>query len=148
MDNLTAHEEIDIVAPPERVWQVLTDPELTRRYMFGCVPITDWRVGSSLAWQGTLDGKNHVFVAGALLAVEPPALLSYTTYDPSAAAADPPARWVRVVCRLTSPRPGTTHLEVSQGDFAGLPDADRRYQETRAGWRAVVTEIKKIAESS
>jgi uncharacterized protein YndB with AHSA1/START domain len=146
-DQLTAHESIEIAAAPERVWQVLTDPDLTRRYMFGCVPITDWKVGSPLSWRGTLDGKDQVFVSGDLLAVERPSLLSYTTYDPAAATPDPPAKRARVICRLTSPRPGTTRLEVSQGDFAGLPDAARRFEETRSGWHTVVSEIKKLAES-
>lgn len=147
MDKLTAHETIEIAAAPERVWQVLTDPELTRRYMFGCVPVTDWKVGGTLSWRGTVDGQDRVFVSGDLLAVDPPSLLSYTTYDPAAATPDPAARRVRVICRLTSPRAGTTHLDVSQGDFTGLPDAERRFEETRSGWHTVVSEIKKLAES-
>ena len=31
MQELTVKNEIEIAAPPARVWQVLTDPSLTRR---------------------------------------------------------------------------------------------------------------------
>ena len=147
MTDLTARESIEIEAPPARVWRVLTEPELTRRYMFGCVPVTDWKVGGTLDWRGTLDGRDHVFVSGQLLSVEPPSLLRYTTYDPAAATPDPAAQRVVVTIRLSAPRPGMTRLDVTQGDFAGLPEAERRYEETRSGWRAVTPQIKAISES-
>jgi uncharacterized protein YndB with AHSA1/START domain len=147
MEKLIAREQIEIAARAERVWQVLTDPALTRRYMFGCEPITDWAPGSTLDWRGVLEGKPHVFVSGQVIRCEPPSVLEYTTFDPSAAEPDPPELRAQVKLQLHSPRAGLTRLEVSQGDFARLHDARRRYEETCAGWAAVVVEVKKLAES-
>jgi uncharacterized protein YndB with AHSA1/START domain len=147
MTALTVSESIDIAAPAERVWRVLTEPAFTQRYMFGCVPVTDWQPGGTLDWQGTLEGKPHLFVRGELIECAPPSRLSYTTYDPDAAEPDPPARRVRVTMQLSSPRPGVTRLDVTQGDFAGLPRAEARFAETQTGWTAVVAQVKTIAES-
>lgn len=45
---LNVENSIVINAPAARVWDTLVNPERTVKYMFGCVPISDWRPGSSL----------------------------------------------------------------------------------------------------
>jgi uncharacterized protein YndB with AHSA1/START domain len=44
-----------IGASPDRVWQALTDPEVTHRYWFGTRFEADWKVGSPIIWRR--DGK-------------------------------------------------------------------------------------------
>ena len=38
--------EIEIATTPERLWSAITDPEQTRKYWYGALSVSDWRVGS------------------------------------------------------------------------------------------------------
>ena len=145
MQELIVRESVEIQAPAKAVWRVLVAPELTRQYMFGCEALSDWKPGSPLLWAGTADGKQIVYVKGVIVACDPPRLLQYTTFDPNGTLADVPANYVAVTCRLTPVAAGT-RLEASQGDFAGVVDAQRRYDDTQAGWSSVLPKIKALAE--
>ena len=39
-----------IAAPPEKVWQALTDPAFTQRYWYGTKVESDWQVGSPITF--------------------------------------------------------------------------------------------------
>jgi uncharacterized protein YndB with AHSA1/START domain len=76
---------IAIQATAEKVWDALINPEKTKKYMFGCSPITDWKVGSSLLWRGVHEGNEMDFVTGFIKKIEPHKQLIYTVIDPFAA---------------------------------------------------------------
>jgi uncharacterized protein YndB with AHSA1/START domain len=145
MNELIARSSISIHAPAAKVWAVLTRPEFTKEYMFGCEAVCDWKVGSPLLWKGLLDGKEIVYVKGTVLRIEPGQLLEYTTFDPNGDLDDVPANYVTVVYRLT-PRADDVLLEVTQGDFATVANGEQRYRETEASWPAVFEQVKVIAE--
>ena len=44
---MIVENKITIDAPIEKVWDALINPELTTQYMYGCVPLTDWKIGPS-----------------------------------------------------------------------------------------------------
>ncbi len=142
---MVVQNSIQINAAPARVWKVLTDPLLTAQYMFGCRAETDWKVGSPLLWKGSLGAQERVFVTGRILRIEKEKVLEYTTFDPNAHYKDIPANYLTVAYTLTS-RDGGTLLEVSQGDFAGVEDSRKRYEETLKGWPMVLPKIKALAE--
>jgi uncharacterized protein YndB with AHSA1/START domain len=62
-----------IASTPEKVWNALTDPEITQQYWSGTRIESDWKVGSKVIYRR--DGKitdEHI-----VLEVEPLRLLSY-----------------------------------------------------------------------
>ena len=69
-------KEIQINAPVLKVWQVFTDPEITRE--MGGEYVSDWFVGSSFGWKG-LDGK--MYTNGTVLALESQKLLTHSLVD-------------------------------------------------------------------
>src|SRR5437762_1972 len=83
MEKLFIKNTIVIHAPAERVWDILVNPEQTKKYMFGCETVSDWRPGSSLMWKGSYEGKEMVFVKGTIEEIKPFELLAYTTIDPN-----------------------------------------------------------------
>lgn len=140
---------IDIHAPIERVWDTLTKPEETKKYMFGCETVSDWKPGSSLLWRGHYQGQDMVFVKGHIIAIEPPTLLTYTVIDPNSDMPDIPDNYLNVNYMLTA-QDGTTTLTVSQDGFEKAADGEKRYLDVYnngQGWQPMLVEIKKVAEN-
>lgn len=142
-DQLVVRRTIEIKAPAERIWEILTDPGHTVKYMFGCEVVSDWTIGSPLIWKGAVDGV--VYVKGNLLALEKEKLLSFTVFDPNAGIEDVPSNYTAVTIELT-PANGSTTLNVTQGDFTGVVDGQNRFLSAEAGWDSVLPRIKELAE--
>jgi uncharacterized protein YndB with AHSA1/START domain len=138
-----------IHASANRIWNVLTQPEETKKYMFGCETVSDWKVGSSLLWRGVHEGQEMVFVKGSVLAIEPNKKLVYTTFDPFSSIIDIPKNYLIVTYKLDELPEGTL-LRVTQGDYDEVADGARRYAESwnnGTGWSPILEEIKKVAEA-
>ncbi|MPZ50089.1 MAG: hypothetical protein GEU75_12465 [Dehalococcoidia bacterium] len=143
-DELTMRDSIEIRARPEQIWRVLTDPELTKQFMFGCEAISDWKAGSSLEWRVASNGV--VQVKGAIEKIEPPRTLHYTAFAPNSPYADEPSNYLLVTLDLVAEGDRTT-LNVSQGDFATVEDGQKRYEDSAAGWKSVLPKIKQLSEA-
>jgi uncharacterized protein YndB with AHSA1/START domain len=74
---------ITIQAPAGKVWDALTNPAQTKKYMFGCEALSDWKPGSPLIWKGNFNGVELVAVKGTILKIQPGKFLAYTTIDPN-----------------------------------------------------------------
>jgi uncharacterized protein YndB with AHSA1/START domain len=147
--SLIASGAVTIAAPPAQVWDYLVNPEHTRKYMFGCAPVTDWQLGSPLLWQGVWEGVEAVFVKGQLVGFEPDGLLAFTTIDPnSTTVADLPENYTTVTYRLEAEGEGT-RLTVTQGDFATVAEGEKRYAEVSAGggWQTLLETIQQLVET-
>ena len=142
-NELIVRRSIEIKAPVRRIWEILTDPEHTKKYMFGCEVVSDWNIGSPLIWRGAADGI--VYVKGDLLALVKEKIFSFTVFDPNAGIEDVPANYTTVIIELI-PGDGSTTLTVTQGDFTGMADAENRFMSTEAGWDMVLPRIKELAE--
>ncbi|MEO6723527.1 MAG: SRPBCC domain-containing protein [Ferruginibacter sp.] len=150
MDNeLYVKNNILINASAAKVWDVLTNPEQTKKYMFGSETVSDWQRGSSLLWTGNYEGKEMVFVKGEIVDIEPGKFLAYTTIDPNSTIDDVSENYLTVTYRL-SDKEGHTMLTVTQGDYSKVAEGERRYNEAYnngEGWNPILVEIKKIAEA-
>lgn len=140
---------IIINAPKSKVWDALVNPEQTKKYMFGCETVSDWRKGSSLLWKGSYEGKEMIFVKGHIVDIEPEKLLVYTTIDPNSTIEDKPENYLTVTYSLSEEEDGKTLFTVTQGDYSKVADGERRYQEAYnegEGWNPILIEIKKLVE--
>lgn len=145
---LIVRSSITMNAPAAKVWDALTSPEQTAKYMFGCAALSDWTVGSPLIWKGNFNGVELVAVKGIVTGIRPGQYLAYTTIDPNSSMADIPENYVTVTYTLTETG-GQTLLEITQGDFADVADGEKRYTETYnngEGWNPILVEIKKLVE--
>lgn len=145
---LVVKNVITINASADKVWDALVNPEQTKKYMFGCETVSDWKPGSSLLWKGSYEGKDMVFVKGTIVDIKPGKYLAYTTIDPNSTMADVPENYLTVTYTLT-PENGQTVFTVTQGDFATVADGEKRYAEAfngGEGWNPILVEIKKLVE--
>jgi uncharacterized protein YndB with AHSA1/START domain len=148
MTSLIIENSIIINAPAERVWDALVNPEQTKKYMFGCETVSDWKVGSPLIWKGTHEGREVIFVKGDVVEIEPEKYLAYTVFDPHSTIEDIPENYLTITYDLKSENRDTL-LTVTQGDYAKVAEGDRRYNETYnggEGWLPILREIKKVVE--
>ncbi len=145
--ELIIKNTIEIEAPPSKVWDTLVNPDQTKKYMFGCEALSDWKPGSPLLWKGVFDGKELIAVKGSVVNIRERKFLSYTVFDPNSTIEDLPENYTTVTYELTV-ADGQTILTVTQGDFATVAEGERRFKEATqdGGWQPVLTAIKKLAE--
>ncbi len=150
MEKLVVKSTITINAPSSQVWDVLTNPEKTKIYMFGCETVSDWNVGSELLWEGEYEGKKMVFVKGKIVNIEPNKLLKYTVIDPFASYPDIPENYLNVTYELTE-QGSETILTVTQDGFETAAEGEKRYKDVYnngEGWNPILVGIKNVAESN
>ncbi len=135
-DNPTFVYVTYIDATPERVWEALTDADLTARY-WGHSNVSDWQVGSGWEHRRT-DGSGTADVVGTVLESDPPHRLVTTWALPGEDLVEGASRVTFDVARY-----GTiTRLTVTHVD---LTEEDRR--EAASGWAAVLSNLKTFVET-
>jgi uncharacterized protein YndB with AHSA1/START domain len=146
--ELVIRNSIIIDASPSDVWDALTNPQQTKKYMFGCEAVSGWKLNDPLIWKGNFDGKEVVAVKGNVVDIQKYRYLAYTVFDPNSTLEDVPENYTTVTYSLSASN-GSTELLVTQGDFAKVGDGERRYRESSGagGWDPILKEIKKLVES-
>ena len=140
---------ITLNAPAAKVWNALTNPAETKKYMFACEALSDWKEGSPLIWKGTFNGVELVAVKGSIKKIRPGQYLEYTVIDPNnPAIPDLPENYLTVTLDLKE-QDGQTLLTATQGDYSTVADGENRYKHTvdGGGWTPILDAIKKLVES-
>jgi uncharacterized protein YndB with AHSA1/START domain len=148
-DNDTLVTEINIAAPPQRVFKALTDEqELARWFTNSECPVKTWqmdaRPGGRYGYateKGTVvvNGASEFECHGEIIEFDPPRLLAYSWIanwhdDKSLATV---VRW-----ELT-PVGGGTHVKVTHSGLAQENVARKDYS---GGWPGVLESLKKFTE--
>lgn len=148
MKPLLIKNTITINVPVSKVCDALINSEQTKKYMFGCEVVSDWKAGSPLLWNGTYKGKEMVFVKETILELIPEKNLKYTTFDPNITILDVPQNYLTVTYELETIN-GQTVFTVTQGDYNTVAEGEKRYKESYNngdGWNPILVEIKKLVE--
>ena len=146
MAELFIHNTLDVNAPVEALWRVLTDNQFIPQYMFGCIAETDWKPGSPLLWRGAADGK--LYVKGEVVSINPPRTLVYTIIDPNnPAIPDIPQNYLTVTSTLKERGGRASTLEMTMGDYSKVANGQQRYEESAGGGDFILQAIKKLAEA-
>jgi uncharacterized protein YndB with AHSA1/START domain len=131
--------EVYIRATPERVWQALIDPEMTRRYYYGTLVQSTWEPGAPLRYDypdGTLAAD------GSVLEVDPPRKLVMSfnaVWDPEIAA-EPP---VKMTWEIT-PMGESCRLAVTTHELEPGSATDTAF---RGGVSVIVSGLKTLLET-
>lgn len=141
--ELIVKKSIALNTNSSKVWDALTNPALTKQYMYGCEIISDWKAGSPLEWKGAADGK--VYLKGNIVSIDPGRSLQFTTFDPNSDMQDVASDYTTVTYTLTQENSHTI-LSVTQGDFSGVADGEKRYNDTVNGWDYALNGLKQLLE--
>jgi len=126
-----------IESSPERVWEALTDPDLTAQY-WGHSNVSDWQPGST--WEHRrVDGSGIADVAGTVLEATPPRRLTMTFDAPG----ETPPGGPSTVTFDIEPYHEIVRVTVTH---VNLPD-DEALTAVSAGWPAVCANLKSLLET-
>jgi len=139
---MKAEQSIRINASPTLLWEVLTNPDYTEKYMYNCRVKTDWEIGSEITWKGNFRGYN-AFQKGEVLEYDPISHLKYTTFDPNYGLEDKPENYIHVGYHVHKSGDESL-LTVDNETFDG---DDKRLEHIKQGWETVLKGIKEVAET-
>lgn len=143
--------EIQIAAPPDRVFEALSDPgQLKQWFTSDECPVKFWefdpRVDGAYRYESestdiVVNGVKEFQCHGHIAEFDPPKLLAYTWF----------ANWhddktARTVVRWElSPHNHGTHVKVTHSGLANLPVSRNDYS---GGWPGVVENLKRFTEQA
>jgi uncharacterized protein YndB with AHSA1/START domain len=141
-DNNVVTSEIFIAAPPERVFEALTDPKQavqwwgkTERYHFSTFSL-DARIGGKWSSAGTSPNMGPFTIEGEILELDPPRRVAYTWLS----------SWMpkntRVLWELKI-KDGGTLVKLTHTGFAGDADGANNHS---AGWNSILTWLQAYVE--
>ena len=129
-----------IMSTPEKVWQALTDGELTRKYWWRRRNASDWKVGSRWEHRDAED-PGTVDIVGKVPESDRPNRLVVSWVSP--AEADDPAKTSRVTYAIESVDQ-SVRLTVTHED---LEPGSKMLKGITEGWPAVLSSLKSFLET-
>ena len=130
-----------VAAPPAKVWQAITDPDLIRKYFHGTTVESDWSVGSPITWSGEMGGTSYQD-KGRILAFEPGTRLQHTYWSSMTGDPDEPEYYKTVTYDL-SEVDGSTQVTLTQDNNPSQEAADEMVAK---GWAPILEGLKGVVE--
>lgn len=144
MNAHTVSKQVQINAPKEKVWQALTDPEMTKEYFFHCEVTSDWHKGSSITFHGKMFWIIPIEMTGTILDIDPGNMLKYTLKN-GHKKEDAPDNFSTVTDTLVYAN-GITTLSITD-DVGSAEGYEDRVAKSEKGWDKVLSGLKKLVES-
>lgn len=131
--------QIYIRTTPEKLWEAITDPAMTRQYFYETAVESTWKRGGPLN-RRRADGSP--VLEGEILEIDPPRRLVHTfvTAYTEPEHRDPPSR----VTWEIEPMGETCRLTLTHEHYNGESET---YKGTLTGWNPVLSGLKTLLET-
>jgi len=139
--NLIASININIQSTPEKVWYVLTNPENIKEYLFGTEVLTDWKIGSSIVFQGEYNGQQYKD-KGNVIENKKNELLKYDYWSGFSGLEDKPENYSLVTYRIVKLDDSSVNFNWRQQGFS----SEEGQKHTEQGLNGMLEKIKELAE--
>ena len=112
--------------------------------MFGCEVLSDWKIGNQILWKGkTENGEEIIYVKGEIIEYKKGKKVTSTMFDPNIGIPDIPRNYINLTYEVIPQKTGTM-LMITQGDFKNTDNAEKRFIESKQGWKMVISTMKKL----
>lgn len=128
-----------IATTPQKLWQALVDTELTRKYWFEHINVSDWKPGSRWEHQRTDEAKT-LDVIGTVIETNPPTRLVVTWARPK--EFEDAAKHARLTFDIAPQSDGLVRLTITHEAL----DAEM-LKAISGGWPKVLSNLKTFLET-
>jgi uncharacterized protein YndB with AHSA1/START domain len=139
-NTLTLNTSISINAPKSKVWMALIDPEQVKKYFFGTVLKSDWKVNSPITFSGEWEGKPYLD-KGIILQIEKEKILKYNYWSSFSGTEDKPENYATIIYSLEE-KAGQTTIFISQDSIKSKEALDHSEQ----NWQMIMGSLKELLE--
>jgi uncharacterized protein YndB with AHSA1/START domain len=139
--NLIATQSIEINTKAEKVWEVLTNPDKIKIYLFGTDTVTDWKIGSSIIFQGKYNGHQYQDKGNVLKNTENK-VLTYNYWSGFSGLEDKTENYSLVTYQIKDIAANKVKFTWTQKGFANKDGQCH----TEEGLKSMLEQIKKLAE--
>jgi len=139
--DLTVSKTILVNASPSKVWLAVTTPEIIKEYLYGTETITDWKIGSTIVFQGEYEGhkyRDH----GVILKNDLHECLSYSYWSGFSGLEDKPENYSSVTYLLENKEDKATEFTWIQKGFA----SEENQKHSENGMMDFLAKFKEVAE--
>lgn len=140
--NLRVSKSIEINSSAEKIWEALTNPEKIKIYLFGTETITDWKIGSSIVFQGEYEGQKYKDKGNVIenIANE---TLKYDYWSGFSGLEDRPENYSIVTYHIEKISDNRMKFTWTQKGFAN----EEGQQHSENGLYGMLEQIKKLVEA-
>ncbi len=139
MSLYTAQYETFINATVEKVWDALTNPAIVKQYFFGTTLITDWKVGSTIVFQGEWDGNSYED-KGIIQSYVANQRVVYSYLSSWSGLEDAPENYLTITYEVNEENGGTA-LTITQTNFD-----EEKAKHSEESWASIMEGMKKLVE--
>lgn len=140
--KLSVSKSINIKGSPESIWDALTNPEKIKVYLFGTETITDWKVGSTIVFQGEYDGHTYKDKGNVLQSI-PNERIQYNYWSGFSGLEDTLENYFIVTYEIAQNSNGTCSLTWSQAGFS----SEENKQHSEKSLPAMLEQISRLIEN-
>ncbi|NUN68184.1 MAG: SRPBCC domain-containing protein [Bacteroidetes bacterium] len=140
LKDMVLQREVRINAPAEKVWLVLTDPILVKRYLYGTTMTAEPYAGGSIRFTGVWEGTEYVD-KGTVTGYTPNEYFAYSYYSSFSPLPDLPENYAAIAFTIVR-QPSGSLLQLEQRGFAD----EAAYRHSLENWGSILDTMKALAE--
>ena len=137
MIDLTSSYTIDSLRTRQEIWDILTLPDWTEKYMFNSRVTSSWKKGDIIEWKGEYNGCTS-YQKGTIVEYKPFHSIMYTTFDPNYGLADRIENYLFIVYTIQE-QEKVKKVTLSATSYDG--DQERIFHIDK-GWKGMVEKLR------
>jgi uncharacterized protein YndB with AHSA1/START domain len=139
--DLIVSKSVNINTSATKLWNVLTNPELIREFLYGTETVTTWKKGSDVVFQGEYNGQKYSD-HGKVLENITNEKLSYSYWTGFSGLEDKPENYSIIFYELKKLSNEETEFTWTQQGYS----TEENYEHSKNGMDELLKTVKTIAE--